>query len=46
MPIFEKTIEDPLGTPCIFTVGDTDKPTIFGRTKKVSKDDLVKTKEP
>ena len=41
---FEKTIEDPLGTPCIFTVGDTDKPTIFGRTKKVSKDDLVKTK--
>jgi hypothetical protein len=41
---YEKTIEDPLGTPCIFTVGEADKSTVFGRTKKVNQTDLAKTK--
>lgn len=41
---YEKTVEDPSGTPCIFTVGEADNSTVFGRTKKVNQTDLEKTK--
>jgi hypothetical protein len=41
---YEKVIEDPTGTNCIFTVGDADKPSVFGRTKKISTSDLTMTK--
>lgn len=41
---FDKVIEDPNGAPCIFTVGEANKPTEFGRTKKINSEDLKQTK--
>jgi len=41
---YEKVLEDPNGTPCIFTVGEVDKSNEFGRTKKVNSSDLSATK--
>jgi hypothetical protein len=41
---YEKTIEDPTGTPCIFTVGESGDDNNFGRTKRINQFDLLKTK--
>ena len=41
---YEKTVDIPNGTPCIFTVGKTNEPLASGRIKNIGANDLVGTK--